>query len=95
MILKAKDGFDVYLADSVIDMAEVISIIHTSYKTTVKFEDSLKKKPLSFVLTKEQHNSFIEQLTDNFIISQTTKTTNAARKLRVVESSQTSCLKEN
>jgi len=95
MILKDKNDFDVYIADKLIDMTEVISITHKAYRTIVTFDPKTNKKPLKFVLTREQHNSFIAQLDSDFTISQQNNNTTASRKLRVVEHIDKKCQNEN
>lgn len=80
MILKSKDSYDVYISDRLLNLAEVESISHNSYRTTVKFFKVLEKKNINIALTKDQHNALIEQLVSNYDIAKLTEETNTQKK---------------
>ncbi len=100
MILKNKQGPDLYIADGLIDIAEVLVIenlaLDAGRTTQIRFKPETEKKNIRIRLSIEQHNQLIEEL--NKIQSIRSDKPDLLRKLKLNKETftpTTACLNES
>lgn len=105
MILKSKNSHDIFIADSLINVDEVLMIysaeLYAGRTTVIKFKPELSNPSLKLVLAQEQHNELVDQLSTKYEISQSAEAikSSISRKLRVGKDDEQNktivCQKEN